>query len=92
MFKKDGSRAAYGMKYTPIRCIFGGIFFFRGSLFLNRPALMEFYRRKYDQKSGDNSVLEAPLTGKTARSSRLQSLERLGCSILLRFDSIPPDS
>ena len=49
-------------------------------------------RQKCDQKSGDNSVLEAPLTGKTARSSRLQSLERLGCSILLRFDSIPPDS
>ena len=87
-----GIRAAYGMKYTPIRCIFGVIFFFRGSLFLNRPALMEFYRRKYDQKSGDNYVLEAPRTGKIAWSSCLQSPARLGCSILLRFHSNPSDS
>ena len=44
------------------------------------------------QKSGDNYVLEAPRTGKIAWSSCLQSPARLGCSILLRFHSNPPDS
>ena len=44
------------------------------------------------KKSGDNYVLEAPRTGKIAWSSCLQSLARLGCSILLRFHSNPPDS
>ena len=44
------------------------------------------------KKSGDNYVLEAPRTGKIAWSSCLQSPARLGCSILLRFHSNPPDS
>ena len=66
------------------------IFFFRGSLFLNRPALMEFYRRKYDQKSGDNYVLEAPRTGKTAWSTGVVVCSpRLGWAVVSYLDFTP---